>query len=209
MIMSFKPFNWNVVIAGAWNRAIFTPEWVKANVFKLEDKDAINVEVPLNVLAPYRVRHEDIGITVGNGTLIVDAISGQYPVLDKARECAGRIICELPKTPLTAIGFNVRYQCNELPPELIEISKCKIDDIFSENGFEIVGRQLRRSLKHEEGLINFELLFDDKEGAILFFNFHIGSSDVNMLKNWLTIPINDVQAKVDKIINNLPGVTIV
>jgi hypothetical protein len=127
-------------------------------------------------------------------------------MLDKAREYARRAIEELPRTPITAAGFNFRYRCKELPIEFLEVSNCRIDKIFSDAGLEIVERQVRRSLKCGDGLINFDFRFDQPENAVLGLNFHVGSSDDNVLKGWLQMPMNGVKEKVETIINNLPGV---
>jgi hypothetical protein len=204
--MSFEAYNWNVIVAGAWNRAIFTPEWIARNIFSVEKDVAINIDVPLNFLAPYRVRHNEIAVLVSSINLEIATDSCSYELLDKAREYARRAIEELPKTPISAVGFNFRYRCKELPIELMEVSECKIDKAFSDDGFEIVGRQIRRSLKYGDGLINVDFLFDQPESAALVLNFHIGSSDENVLKGWLQTPMNEVKAKVEKIINCFPGV---
>jgi hypothetical protein len=203
--MSFEPHSWNVIIAGAWNRAIFTPEWIAKNIFRVESNVAVNIDVPLNFLAPFRVRYGDIAVLVSSSMLEVAPDSCSYELLDKARECARYAIEELPRTPITAAGFNFRYRCTELSLDFIEISECKIDKIFSDGGFEIIGRQIRRSLKCGDGVINVEFRFDQPESAILGLNFHIGSSDENVLKGWLTVPMSEIRSKVEKIIKSLPG----
>ena len=39
----------NIVVLGAWNKAILTPEWVKKNIFPEITNLQVNVPAPLSI----------------------------------------------------------------------------------------------------------------------------------------------------------------
>lgn len=204
--MSFEPFNWNVIVVGAWNRAILTPEWIGRYLFQAASGTPVAVEVPLNVPGPWRVCHDTIAVLVGQGTLEIATNTCTDEVLDRARNCAKLAMDELPRTPLVAAGFNIRYRSNEAPPELASVLACQLDDIISGKELVIGQRRLHRSLSFNEGALNLELAVHPDEGTSVQFNFHKGSAQVGELRSWLSLPISDVRGIVETIMDSLPGV---
>jgi hypothetical protein len=57
--MALSPERWSVVIIGRWNRAILTPAGIAKRVFGEPETKLMDVEVPLDGLSPYRVRHPE------------------------------------------------------------------------------------------------------------------------------------------------------
>ncbi len=45
-----EPFDWNVVVAGAWNRALLTPAWLQKRVFK-DTEATVELYVPSTMSA--------------------------------------------------------------------------------------------------------------------------------------------------------------
>jgi hypothetical protein len=54
--MELEPFDWNVVIAAYWNRAILTPNGIAKRLFKIPEGTAMEVEVPVDLLEPPQVK---------------------------------------------------------------------------------------------------------------------------------------------------------
>lgn len=203
--MSFQPYNWNVIVAGAWNRAILTPDWIGRYLFQAPGTP-LAVEVPLNVPGPWRVRHDALAVLSGQGILEVVAETHSYQVLDQARNCAKHAMGELPRTPLAAAGFNIRYKSNELPPDFAPILACSLDDIISRNTMVISKRSSYRSLVYKEGLLNLRLDVGTDGTTSIEFNFHKDSTTQVELESWLSVPISEIQNQVETILNALPGV---
>ncbi len=189
--VSLEAFNWNVVVAGYWNPAILTPAGIARRLFGLAEGTPILVEVPMDGLAPYRVRHDDLTVTAEMGRLVVSADVPRYDLLDRARAVSARAIDGLPETPLTAAGYNVRMKISEPPNDLLAASTCDLDALLSDAGFSIDSRGLRRSLKIGDGVLNLAL--QQGKDATVDLNFHRQSSKKDELVAWLNYPITEVE----------------
>lgn len=205
--MSFRPFNWNVVVLGVWNRAIFTPQWIAEFLFEVPKDTPVEVEVPLNVPTPPRVKKDGIAVSVGPG-LEVSTESCDYPMLERACVCACRALAELPRTPVSAAGFNLRYRSDEAPRELLDAMACGIDNAISDAELQIVRRDVTRRLEWRAGVINVEIEIDESGATTISLNFHKGSEIGSELKSWLETPMDDVRARAETLLTALPGVEI-
>ena len=101
--MEYERFNWNSIIRGAWNRAILTPSWISTNLFGLPVGAAIEVYVPINMLGPSRVKHEDLIVAVGEGFLEVTTDTPNFDVFSRVKRLGIEVLNKLPVTPLSLI----------------------------------------------------------------------------------------------------------
>ncbi len=201
--MNFEPASWNVLTVGAWNRAILTPEWIAKSIFKVPEGTPLPLEVPLNVWAPWKVKHEDCAVLVSASSLEIVAEKRGYETLEKARAFSVVAMQELPRTPLEATGFNIRYASDdEIDPDVAVLGQCEIDARLAECDLEIGRRMLQRSLSYGDGQLNFSMAIAENQTAI-DFNFHKGSSDCEQLKTWLSTPMEEVQTTINSIIEKL------
>jgi len=189
--MNLEPFDWNVVIVGYWNRAILTPAGIGRRLFELEDGIPVLVEVPMDGLAPHRVKYSDLTVTAETSRLVVHADVPKYELLDRARKIAVRAIESLPGTPLSAAGFNIRMRIKEPSDELLTSLMSGVDNSLSDAGFEIHSRSLRRRLKFQDGLLNLDI--EEDEDFSIVFNFDRQSSKKGDLITWLQMPIIEVE----------------
>lgn len=102
-----KATDWNVVVVGSWNRAILTPGCVKEHLLQLPKNSVVEVQVPVDVPAPPRVKHGGITVTVLGAQLVIDADPPTYEGIKSACQAAARAIRYLDKTPVTAAGINI------------------------------------------------------------------------------------------------------
>ncbi|MET0110029.1 MAG: hypothetical protein ABW084_14095 [Candidatus Thiodiazotropha sp.] len=65
------PIDWNIVVVGAWNVAILTPEGIARRLFNLEPGTPIEVQVAMDVGAPIRVRHDNIIVQPSPTSLVI------------------------------------------------------------------------------------------------------------------------------------------
>jgi hypothetical protein len=192
--MSLEALNWNVVVAGYWNPAILTPVGIARRLFGLAEGTPILVEVHMDGLAPYRVRHDNLTVTAEMGRLVVGADAPRYKLLDRAREVAARAIDGLPETPFTAAGYNVRIKISDPLDELLAVAGCGVDALLSDAAFSIDSRGLQRSLKMGDGILNLGI--QQGKDVTVVFNFHRQSSKKEELVAWLKYPITEVENTV-------------
>jgi hypothetical protein len=91
----------------------------------------------------------------------------------------------LPETPVTASGINIRWQFDSLPDRLLTTAGL-VDDTLSDAGYSIVSRFMRRTVKWHQGVINIELTENRDATGVLTFNFHLESGLVADHIDWLS-----------------------
>ncbi|HAJ78740.1 MAG TPA: hypothetical protein DCO75_03130 [Fibrobacteres bacterium] len=206
--MDIEPFEWSVVIIGFWNPAILTPAGISQRLFQLDKNTPVHVEVPLDGVGPYRVKHDGLIVISQPNNLQIIAESAEYESLSKATSLAKRALEQLPETPVMAGGINIRYRISNPPDALIEIISCEIDNFVSDEGFKIKNRSLMRSLEWNEGTLNIEISYEEDGISTVLFNFDRKSNIISDLINWMNIPVESMKKDVDKIINDVLKITI-
>ena len=204
--MRIEPIDWNVVVLGSWNRAILTPAGIGRRLFHLEEGTPLQVEIPLEGLAPYRVRHDGLIVTADSGKLVVATESPGFPSLERAMSVAATAIDGLPETPLSAAGFNTRFLIHEPANELTEACMMALDQRISDAGLTIAGRQVQRTIKFGDGVLNLEIREDTL--ARISMNFHLGSTSSSALKKWLQTPIHEAKLKIELVMDQVIGVSL-
>lgn len=199
--MKLEAFDWNVVIAGYWNRAILTPAGIGRRLFNLEEGTPVLVEVPMDGLAPPRVKNEGLTIIAEMGRLFIGADDSKYASLDRARAIAVNAIESLPETPLTAAGFNIRFRVDEPSDKLLAITSCGADTLLSDSAFVIEERTLKRALNWKDGILNLSI--NQGQSVRIELNFHRQSSKKEDLTTWLKYSIDDVKETVKIILEKV------
>src|SRR5260221_12140440 len=96
---------WTVVDLGKWNRAIYTPQGIGERLFKLPlAEHEFEVEVPLNVVGPFRVKYQGLCVSVGDDRMIIEATSSDYESLGRAVAIGHKAVNDVPHTPFTPAG---------------------------------------------------------------------------------------------------------
>ncbi|NOY53099.1 MAG: hypothetical protein GXP58_05690 [Deltaproteobacteria bacterium] len=184
--MSIVPVDWNVVVPGAWNIAILTPEGIAKRLFQLESNKLVEIQVPLEQQAPIRVVYNDITVVPSNSRLVIAPNDPTPDGLDKAASICIQGIQSLPETPMNAAGINLRFKIDSLPEELLELLTMSLDEKLSDANYSIVGKVMKRSITWNEGILNIEIHQSEDISGFLLFNFHRSSTKVEELTTWLS-----------------------
>ena len=177
--------NWNLVIVGAWNRAILTPDGIRRRLLELPDGTPIEVEIPLDILAPFRVRHEGVTIIPSERGLELSVASPGTDQLALAVTYASRALSCLPETPVSAAGVNLRYRVTGDLTSLHRLVDAEINNIISDQGFAITASETKRTLSFEPGTLNLQIAQDPAGECAVRFNFHRDSNRPEELATWL------------------------
>jgi hypothetical protein len=94
------------VLAGAWNRAIFTPEWVSARLF---DNVPTEFEVAFPTLA-MRFHGRDADLVVQPSRIEAVPKDASDEALELASKLAQRVLHLLRETPVKAMGVNFNFE---------------------------------------------------------------------------------------------------
>ena len=202
------PSEWSVGVVGRWNRAILTPSGIARRLFKLDEGIPVEVLVPLDVVAPYQVKHQGLVVLAASDRLIVHPEEKTYHGLKSAMEVGHVAVDALPETPLAAVGININYACEESLHALRDITfHVPWDDRLSDAGYEVHARELSRSIVWREGTINFSVSEVDGSRYDLRFNFDRKSTSVEEHKAWLQTSTDDMEKEVSKILLDCVGLT--
>src|SRR5438105_3845930 len=110
--MNPKQDGWSIILVGAWNRMIFTPEWVNDRLFHQPD---IETFVSLMPNLPMIYQNEQVILEVAQPRLVFRPRVANEACLRRAEEMANTILNTLRDTPLTAVGINLAFTEAEPP----------------------------------------------------------------------------------------------
>lgn len=183
--MAIEAVDWSVVVVGAWNLAILTPDGIRKRLFNLPEGSAVDIEVAIDRPGAFRVRHDGVVVEPTPIALTITGEANDLESLGNACQVAMKALKGLPETPVSAVGINCKYQVPEMPNAVIDLLECGLDDVLSDGSHSIIGKSLRRAIACQDGVLNFEIAQGEDSSGIVGFNFHLGSLDVNSLTNWL------------------------
>lgn len=211
--MTLERYDWNVVVIGSWNRAIFTPSWIAKNLFKLPEGSGIEIAVPMDLCGAPLVKAGGVTIKTEEHRLTVGTRASDYEALADAMRMARLAMEELPRTPLMAAGFNIRFRSSATCETLINLTGSPIDESLSDAQYEIVSRGLTRRIRLRpeplsKGVLNVSIADDDGEASRIELNFHRDSKDVGELSEWLTVDKSVLESQVDEFLTTIGLATV-
>ncbi len=204
--MPLVPTNWNVVVIGRWNRALLTPQYIARELFQCPEGVEVGIEVPLDVVGPYRVRHDRLVVMVTSSQLIVEVEDNDFPSLARARTLCARAIEGLPRTPLAVAGYNIRYRSQE-PDErlnvLIEATQLWGDTRFRDADYRLSHRGVNWITDWEGGKVGVYLTREQNDAALgLNFNFERQGGREDLVA-WLGRPIDEARGHTERILRDV------
>ncbi len=158
------------VIVGAWNPAIFSPNWIALNLLDYPEGQELAVT---NVLAgdrgPSPIQYiEEVGIFASNQRVEIYLNSLDTIAIDRAESVAAKIIETLPHTPKSSYGINFVFAHENPDADLLD--KFSTSENLDQE-FEIIQESFNSTLKLDDTILN--LVRNPSENAIVFdFNYH-------------------------------------
>ena len=161
-----------LVVLGAWNIAIFTPDWVKNNIL-LENQDA-RVFFPVNIGCSLRFETDYFAFFIEGERLTFSIIKEEDRSYIFIIQTLRNIIQKLPHTPVRALGTNFVYRRDEKFSVLEKLDDSdKLNSVKSIVGRSVASQALVRkfALKENEEL-NLKIEESNILGNIIDFNFN-------------------------------------
>ena len=168
--MTPKLDTWGIVLAGHWNRMIFTPEWVSANLFHQETIDT-EIEIALLPVFPVIYRHPLVTLEASGGRLVFRPRADNPKALELAETMASTALRELPNTPLMGVGINFSFTEQNPSPKLLELFNLADAGDIAHEGWEAPEIKLLRKLSGEHGTLHLTLGYD-RDKVEIDINFH-------------------------------------
>jgi len=183
--MAGEPSVWNVVVNGAWNTAILSPDGVRKRLFQLADGTPIELQVAIDRPGHFRISHDGLAVIPTSSRLEVAVANGNRADLRRAAAICQQAIAELPETPVTAAGVNVRFNFDDLPDDVLARVRAPLDDGLAHTGCEIVNATISRAVTFHDGVVNLTVSHSPEGNGTLRFNFRRDSKDPRELSTWV------------------------
>lgn len=177
----------SLVIAGAWNPAILTPQWVLQHGLNksLDGGNLIQAFLPATqgVIFEFpRYVLEDLSFSVRPDLFILSPVESTPERIVALEDAAARMLEQLKHTPITGIGHNFEFrEANPMPGNLDLFTASRQDLINNmPDCWEPASASLAASFKNNTDtvIVNIQRQFE-ADVLIVKFNFHhpISSAD--------------------------------
>lgn len=204
--MQLDRSDWNVVVVGAWNRSLFTPDRVRRHVLGLESPAKLAVQVVLDFDEPPRISYENLVISADTRQLLVTTGVPTFESLHEAMRCASRAVSWLPETPFRAVGINVRLKVPLPSPAITKHLASDLDFPLSDTGYEIAQRSSTRMLRRSDGsVVNVGIATAGDENALIEINFHSEASAASEITQFLACDIDRFRRETSDLYSLITG----
>ncbi len=166
--MTPKQEGWNIVLAGSWNRAIFTPDWVNRILFHEAELETLISIVPL---MPIVYRNLQVAMEVSSGRLIFRPRRLDDACIQAAEGMAHLVLSTLQDTPLTGVGVNFSFTENKPRRDLSKMFDFQDNAGLGEYGWVIQERRVVRRMQHGDDVLYLTFVLEGENLAVEF-NFH-------------------------------------
>jgi hypothetical protein len=171
--MTPKQEAWNIVLAGSWNLAIFTPDWVNRVLFSDPELETLIAILPL---MPIVYRNKQVSLEVSGGRLVFRPRRLDDACIQAAERMAEVTLSTLQDTPIRGVGVNFGFVEDDLRRDLAELLDFRDDADLTNAGWSIDERRVMRRLLQGEDVLNLTFLLSGQE-LTAEFNFHTDTTD--------------------------------
>ncbi len=165
--MTPKENSWTIVIAGNWNRMIFSPNWVGKKIFNAKE---VEVRVPLQIANPIVYKFEDITLSINEARVTIGMLVLSDDCLTHGENIACMILQQLYHTPVSGIGVNFGFR-EDKPTKALNDALSHTDDLHISSVWDIKRQELVRSLIKDSQILNMSI-GSDNSGVEISANFH-------------------------------------
>jgi len=173
-----QPDKLTVVLAGSFNPAILTPQWISRHGLQEPVGQNFVVEMatqfgPIGGIQRFTFGGISYSPNFNNITFFV----GAADAVGRQRTCsaAARMLETLPHTPIQGVGFNFVFLIAEPSQELLQLLRANETLAAAlTDGAEVVARGWSNVLRWREAVVTYQTQIDAQQQAMVEVNFHYG-----------------------------------
>jgi hypothetical protein len=180
--MKPKPETWTVVVAGAWNTRLFSPEWVGKHLL---------ADQPMSIEVPFAGPVSHLKLTAGGVVLIptedrlvVGVQEATLAAMQKAEDVARKAVVLLAHTPTAAVGINFGFEDQSPSAGLTEIFRMSDAKRLSGFGCAVKQTSISRRIEIDGRALNITHALVDT-GVQIHVNFHFDAATADVAVNVL------------------------
>jgi hypothetical protein len=180
--------TWTVVVAGQWNRHIFTPQWVGKHLF---ESPTVQIETQIAPVAGGSIRYltDDVVLLPQADRLIVGVRRIDDDALRRVEQIACKALALLPYTPVTALGMNFGFTSPSIPDSLQPVFHLADQGSLSDLNVTVRRTEVKRTLvveDRDDEVVNLTLSIDHDQGRFsIHVNFHSQVQEASTAKSRL------------------------
>lgn len=160
-----------LVIVGAWNRAVFNPDWVGENLLR-PSSGALEARIALLPRLTIEYSTELVALGVEDGRLFVLPRVSTNESFAEVERVALDVLRLLPQTPLNGVGFNVGYDIDDAPADLQKVFDLADAPALATRKLSPVATTVSRTFATERGLLRMALHCEPDQAIRLDLNRH-------------------------------------
>ncbi len=196
-----------LVIAGSWNPAILSPNWVAKEVLQVAAHTDFQVGMQVSINDPSQpvgFQFEGISYAPALNVLVFQLL----PDLEhqKSIEAAAKILELLPHTPITGIGFNFGFLVVDGSTDLLRTfsSGSRIPGFLDDPNAELVKQGWGATVATNGRLVNMTCKLEGGS-VVIGFNVHLEVDSATAASAVLRIPnlFDEITADVTSIVESL------
>jgi hypothetical protein len=161
--------RWSLVIAGRWNTAILSPDWLATEVFKQQE---LRIMYPVLGWAPPVFEAADIKVMVSPDRVLFVPLHDNEDLLARIEAAARHVLGTLPHTPISAFGENFHYTVEGAPKALADVLGFHDADRLEKQG-KISEISLRRTLDLGKHRLNLTITSGNPSRIELNYHYDV------------------------------------
>ncbi|WP_292759306.1 hypothetical protein [Methylophaga sp. UBA2689] len=177
-----QPINneYSIVVLGAWNPSIFSPEWIKKFLVNIEEGEEIEIAFPLDdATAPRKISFKEISIFPGRKKMDLIPIVPSKDNLEFCQSILVTLFNILPHTPVSGFGINFGFLESNLSTELTNLFELSDENSLIDN-YVPKGTSISRNIVKEGQNYIINLTLSEANGNVsikINFHFNIASTE--------------------------------
>ncbi|MES9974908.1 MAG: hypothetical protein ABW094_11650 [Candidatus Thiodiazotropha sp.] len=175
--------SFSIVVLGAWNPLIFSPEWILKNITHTDESKITLAYAVDDPEAPRKLSFDGINLLPSKKSLQIIPDTPHVDPLIAGSEFLVRILDLLEHTPIFATGINFAFTENTTIEQINNALNASDSGSILDN-YQIKGTSLQRKLQrdNDEHVLNFSLSENEKSHT-LNFNFHYETPSAQDCRN--------------------------
>ncbi|MFH0825915.1 MAG: hypothetical protein V2B18_24435 [Pseudomonadota bacterium] len=172
--------DWSIVVAGQWNTAIFSPQWVGQRLKDLFECRHIQVEFAAGQRGTQiKLSTDQFSVIPEQSALVVAMKRIDDESLQRAERLIDDILTLLPHTPVRAFGINFAFSDSTLSPEMANLFRLGDSELLAEKDYKQTSLSIERSLDFGDAKLNVTLTTSDENPIFIRLNFHHDVNDAS------------------------------
>ena len=193
----------NVVVLGAWNRRLFTPQWI-AQEFASGGEVMLELAVN-NPAIPVRLSYDGLRLQVASDRIIVSGGQSDDGTLGRVQEFAAGILDRLSHTPVSAAGINFEWRDSDPGESIVNLFDLPDGLRLADAGVGVKTTTINRVTDWEDRTLNIELNLGTDGAFQIGLNFHQSVQSASDARAYICQGMVELRERAEQLLSSTYG----